>query len=192
MTARRPRSAYTLFELILVMAIISMVAALAYPSIEAMYGDYRLTAGVDQVRAAWAAARAHALDEGRPYRFAILPNQGNYRVAPDSADFWAGSGGAADAAQASTPPYILEETLPRGVRMALSDTPSVGGADDLTSQPAASVDAGQWTPVAVFLPDSTARDDAEIVFQTRGCRPRALRLRALTGIVTPRILDTDH
>jgi hypothetical protein len=43
---------------------------------------------------------------------------------------------------------------------------------------------------AVFLPDGTARGDAALVFRARGCRPVVLRLRALTGIVTGKLLGS--
>ena len=40
------------------------------------------------------------------------------------------------------------------------------------------------TTVAVFLPDGTARDDAEIRFQVKGAMPKSVKLRALTGGVS--------
>ena len=79
---RQPRQAFTLLELVLVMTILVMLAAISYPSIDAMYGSYRVQAATDQVRAAWAEARTHAANEGRPYRFSIVPNKRNFRVAP--------------------------------------------------------------------------------------------------------------
>src|SRR5260370_627756 len=76
------RSAFTLLELIMVMTILVILAVLSYPSINAMYGSYRVEAAADQVRAAWAEARTHAANEGRPYRFSVVPNKRNFRVAP--------------------------------------------------------------------------------------------------------------
>ncbi|TMQ33677.1 MAG: prepilin-type N-terminal cleavage/methylation domain-containing protein [Planctomycetota bacterium] len=89
---RRSRQGYTLFEVVLVLALLVLLAAITYPSLDAMYGDSKVTAAGDMVRGAWAEAQARAMDEGRAYRFAVIPNQGNYRVAPDSADFWSGNG----------------------------------------------------------------------------------------------------
>jgi hypothetical protein len=40
--------------------------------------------------------------------------------------------------------------------------------------------------VAVFLPDGTARDDAEVRFQVKGALPKTVKLRGLTGAVTVR------
>ena len=53
------------------MALIVLLSAAIYPNIEAMYGDSKVTASGDMIRAAWAEAQAHAMNEGRPYRFAV-------------------------------------------------------------------------------------------------------------------------
>jgi type II secretory pathway pseudopilin PulG len=186
-----------LFELILVLAVLALLAALALPSLQAMYGDYRVRAAADQVRAAWAGARAHAMDEGQPYRFAIVPGGANYRVAPDSADYWAGSGDSPAPVDTENPPLVLEESLPKGIHFSLSGNPPSQIDDFASDESAAPVraDPSDWNKLTVFLPDGTARDDVEIVFQGRGARPMVLNLRALTGIVTARVYDPsgkDH
>src|SRR6516165_5511545 len=99
------RRAFTLFELLLVLALLVILAGLALPSIDAMYADSRVTAAADQVRASWASARAHAIREGRPYRFAIAVNGNGFRVAPDSSEFW-GGGDAPAAAGGGEPPLV--------------------------------------------------------------------------------------
>jgi prepilin-type N-terminal cleavage/methylation domain-containing protein len=184
------RSAYTLFELILVLALLALLAALALPSLQAMYGDYRVRAATDQLRAAWAAARAHAMDEGLAYRFAIVPGGANYRVAPDTPAYWTGGGDAPASADPDNPPLVLEEALPKGVRFS-TDSSTLGGSDlaDDTLPAVAEASPGDWTPLTVFLPDGTARDDVSIIFQGRGARPMALTLRALTGVVTAKFAD---
>src|SRR5256885_1690263 len=53
MAPRNPRPAFTLLELVLVVAVIGIFAALSAPSIQGMYGSYKLTAATDQLRAAW-------------------------------------------------------------------------------------------------------------------------------------------
>jgi prepilin-type N-terminal cleavage/methylation domain-containing protein len=172
------RSAFTLFELVLVLAVMVMFAALAYPSMEAMYGGYRLTAGVDMVRAAWAAARSRAIEEGHPYRFAIIPGEGRFRVAPDSGAYWSGNGPSDDA---GPPPLIQEDALPKGIRFASADSAAATDAGNAQQE---SGGGGPWTSVATFLPDGTAREDVLIEFSQRGGgRPLVLKLRGLTGVV---------
>src|SRR5205823_247476 len=85
---RQPRRAFSLFELLLVIALIVLLAAIAYPTLDGALATFRITEAADMVRACWADARAHAMNEGQAYRFAVLPGQGNFRVAPDSPDYW--------------------------------------------------------------------------------------------------------
>jgi hypothetical protein len=166
-----------------------LMAALVVPNIDAMYADYRLAAAVDGVRASWAQGRSHAMDEGRAYRFAIVPGKGNYRVAPDSADYWTGSGPPTPTNPAN-PPLVLEEALPKGIIFTTTAAANQYAGGD-TAFPVGGVESSQWSPTALFLPNGTARDNVEIVFQARGCKPRILRLRALTGVVTSRNLGAE-
>lgn len=186
------RRAYTLFELILVLALLVVLSALAYPSLESMYGDFRLTSAADQVRARWAAARAQAMDEGRPYRFAIVPNKGNFRVAPDSGDYWPGNGDASANADTGNQPLVVEEALPKGVRFALDRSQTAGDAQGESSLPVGGVEGGAWTNAVTFLPDGTTREDREYVLITRGARPLLVKLRGLTGAVTVQPLAPEE
>jgi type II secretory pathway pseudopilin PulG len=174
-------------ELVLVLALLIVIAAIVYPSVDAMYGNSRLTQSADQVRAAWAAARSQAIDEGRPYRFAVVPNKGNFRIAPDSSDYWTSNASPAPSDPAN-PPLVLSETLPRGMRFNTADVPagSISAKGEASSLPPASVPPGTWSTKAVFFPDGTAREDVEIIFGAAGTREIMLRLRALTGAVTVR------
>jgi len=161
---RRP--AYTLLEVVLTLSVIVIVAAIALPSTLSMYSQHKLRAATDTVRAGWAGARSHAIDEGRPYRFAVQPNTGSFRIAPDDQSFWSGS----PTIDNDHPALILEDALPTGIRFAMD------GAGN-----SASGGSGQWTTVAVFQSDGTAQDDVDIVFQMDDSRPLVLTLRAMTG-----------
>ncbi len=168
-----PRRGFTLLEVTLVMAVMVLLAAMALPSIETMYGDVRLSAAADQVRGRWADARSKAIDEGRPYRFATQPD-GQYKIAPDTADFWSGSGDptGGEANDSDTPPLVVEESLPQGMKFA--DESNSGDSSD----------AGPWQTAIKFLPDGTASADKTITISADGYRPVQLRVRALTGAVT--------
>jgi prepilin-type N-terminal cleavage/methylation domain-containing protein len=180
MTTRR---GFTLLEVTLVLAVIVLVAAMAYPSIEAMYGDVRLTAAADQIRARWADARTKAIEEGRAYRFAVQAD-GKFRVAPDADDFWSGGGGTPAANTESNdpdaPPLILEDALPKGVLFG-DETNSGGGSD-----------GGPWTTILKFFPDGTASADRTITIQAEGYRTVQLKVRALTGAVTVETLPAGR
>jgi prepilin-type N-terminal cleavage/methylation domain-containing protein len=170
MTSRR---GFTLLEVTLVMAVIVLLTAMVLPSIEAMYGDVRLSAAADQVRGRWADARTKAIEEGRPYRFATQPD-GQYKIAPDTAEFWGGSGDATagESNDPDSPPLVIEESLPQGIKFA--DESNAGDSSD----------GGPWQSALKFLPDGTASADKSITLQADGYRPVQLRVRALTGAVT--------
>ena len=170
-----PRSGYTLMELALVLAVLVIVAALTFPLIEPMLSENNVTAARDMVRARWADARGRALEEGRPYRFAVTENTGKFRIAPDDDMYWSGSNTAVNGADDK--PLILEGELPEGVLFTTSASAFHGGA--------APGPGAEWgLAVAVFLPRGSARDDAQIFFGKAGQRVLGLQLRGLTGAVT--------
>jgi prepilin-type N-terminal cleavage/methylation domain-containing protein len=171
MTRRTRRPGLTLIEVLLVMALLLALGAIAYPTLSAMYGDVRVKAAADEVRAAWTEARARAIEDGRAYRFAVEPGTGKFRVAPDSGEFWdGGSGGASD--ENSAPPHVQDDELPNGIVFeASADLPSDGA----------------WTTVAVFNPDGSCQADTEITLrEDDGSTPVVVRVRAMTGAISVR------
>jgi Tfp pilus assembly protein FimT len=182
--SRSRRSAVTLFELILVCAILVVVAVLSAPSLQAMYAGYKLNGAIDSVRAAWAEARARAIDENRPYRFSVQPAGGAFRVAPDDDEYWAGGAPANDPNGRG---LVLEQSLPSGVRFSVNgecaDPSNNEGpaGNDLGDRP---VNNSNWSTTCVFHPNGTAGENVTIQFRVRGARPTSLYLRGLTGNVT--------
>jgi len=182
----RRRPAYTLLEVVLVLAVLVMVTALAYPSIDGMYGHHRLTAALDEVRGTWAAGRSHAIEEGQPYRFAVVLGKGNFRLAPDSPEYWDGSGTQPQTGNGPQP-AVITGALPRGVTFANGPGGGGGGGGAGGANPDTvleSVSPTQYQSIAVFLPDGTARDDVEVCFNVRGAAPAVIRLRSMTGVVS--------
>ncbi len=185
----RPRPAFTLTEMLVVLALIVIIAAISVPALQDLYADYLQDAAADGVRAAWAEARLHAIDEGRPYRFAIVPGMGNFRVAPDGPEFWAG--GDSSSSPSNSPPWMMQDALPRGIRFADPSGLGGGAATGDTALPPDAVGLEQWMPVVNFMPDGTASQDVEIVFESRNALPLQLKLRAMTGSVTAVRLRPD-
>jgi len=187
MRSRSRRSGFSLFEVVVVSAVLVMVAALSYPTLKSSYGYYKLNGSIDSVRAAWAQARARAIEQGRPYRFSVEPNGSHFRVAPDSPDYWSGSAPGDDSQGKG---YVLEQGLPGGVRFAVNGEAGAAAPDARSS----STDPGaadttnysgiDWNTAVVFLPDGTAKDDVRILFQVTGAQPTAVQLRGLTCAVT--------
>ncbi len=185
------RRGFTLLEIILVLALVVILASLVYPSFSAMQAQYRVEGAADGAKAGMLTARARAIEEGRPYRFAVVPGKGNFRVAPDSSDFW-GGGAPPAAPEGTAAPLILEDSLPQGTYF--GDGGQVREGDSTSLDPGG-VSPGMWKAVAVFLPDGSARtpdgsDDSlptvDVPVACEGTRPLVVTLRLLTGTVTVR------
>jgi Tfp pilus assembly protein FimT len=181
---------------LLVLALILLLSAIAYPSLDSMFSFYKVQAAADKVRAAWAEAQAHAINEGRPYRFSVVPSKGNFKVAPDSSEFWGdnNSSSSDDNGNGQDQAYVMEDALPKGVRFAMNnDQPEASfdaGGDSAAE--VGTVNAGEWNTVATFLPDGSARQDlVEVSFGARGTRSISLRLRGITGVVTMRMSEGE-
>lgn len=160
----------------LVIGIMVVLAGVAVPMIDRLYGDMRLEAAGDQIRARWSEARSRAMTESRPYRFAVQPGTGAFRVAPARAEFWPGSDlppavGDTDPNQL---PFQVEQMLPDGIIFEL--------APDTISTSEASADG--WVGMVTFMPDGTCLEDVTIQVGSQGFRPVVLRLRGLTGSVS--------
>jgi len=102
---RTQRNGVSLFEIIVVLAIIAIATAMAVPTVKSLMGDTPVRAAADQVKSRWAEARAKAIEQGKPYRFQVLDST-SFRVAPD--DDFDGDG-------------KMEDTLPRDVTFGTPD-----------------------------------------------------------------------
>jgi len=167
---RRP--GLTLLEVLLVVAIIVALGAVAYPTLDAMYGDVRVKAAADQVRGACTEARARAIEDVRGYRLSVQPGSGKYRVAPHASEFWDGSGSEGMGEEVSVPAFILEEELTKPIVFKIDgDFPT----------------EGEWTTIAIFNPDGTCSADVEITLkEDDDSSPLIVRIRSMTGAVSVR------
>jgi len=171
------RRGVTLFESIVVLAILVIAAAVVTPSLSTLSGNTPVNAAADTVRARMADASRRARDDGRPYKFAVKDGTGEFQIAPDSPEFWDGAVEGASppsTGDGSQPPLVIKETLPQEIRFVTpGDAGQSGGGG-----------AGGWSCLIVFQPDGTTLQDAEIAFGGQGSRPLVLRVRAATGAVT--------
>jgi Tfp pilus assembly protein FimT len=168
---RRPlRRGLTLLEILLVITLIIMISAVAYPSLSALYMDTRVKAAADQVREEWTVARSHAIEGGMHYRFAVQSGTGKYRVAPDADEYWEGSNPESSDGIAI---YTQEGELPNGILFNIED----GGESS----------AEGWVKLVVFNPDGSCQEDYEIVLkQDEDTTAFVVRVRAMTGAISVR------
>ena len=150
----RRRSAFTLLEMILVMAILAILAGLSVALIPRMMADSRITVAGDTVRSNWAKMRAKSIQEGRAYVFKYKEKQPNFKIEPYGVTVESS--------------MVVEGELPKDVVFA----PGMGEAVD------------GWFEAGVIFPDGTAQTDVIVTFGEKEGAQLELRLRAFTGTVT--------
>lgn len=168
MRIRNTRRGFTLLEILLVMAVLLILAAVTIPSLSSLYGNVRQRAAADVVRARLADARALAMETGTAYRVAISADNTKIRVGPDGADF----GDLPASAQATGTAKVIESTLEKA-------TVERGIEPD---EPPAVVDASGWMTVVTFLHDGTCKEDTVMVRILEGdFPPLRIQIRGVTG-----------
>jgi prepilin-type N-terminal cleavage/methylation domain-containing protein len=168
---RPGRSAFSLMELILVLAIVVIASAVAVPVVSTMIADSRMSAAGDQVRGGMAETRARAMDQCRPWRMAFLPGTGVYQIAPDDGD-WSGADH-----EPTEKVDLLRDQLPKGIVFGSSEHEISGGQGGSSG-------GGGWTTICVYKSDGTGQDDATTYFGKPGLIPMRIKMRAFTGSVT--------
>jgi prepilin-type N-terminal cleavage/methylation domain-containing protein len=168
----RPRQAYTLLEMILVMAIILIIASISIPVMQTMLADSRRSASADLLRGRLAEARSKAMEEGRPWKLAFIAGTGSYQYAPEDSTEWNNT--ATDAVEKID---VVRDELPKDIVFAVN-------RDDIVSSQGGSSPGSGWETIAVYQSDGSARDDTTSYFGKAGQAPMRAKLRALTGAVT--------
>ena len=189
------RNAMTLFELLLVLALLVVVGSLAAPLYEGSFSSIRLRRGTDQVLAAWSQSRTHAIEAGRIYQFRFKPEGNAYRV-----DRWAG-GLEIDQIETNTPGnsetldpsenrtlaeiefanWNLSETLPEEIAFSSSESVREDEMGERTMTRLDQESDTEWSSPILFYPDGTTSDASLLLKSKKGLYRRAT-LRALTGV----------
>lgn len=168
------RQAYTLMEIVCVVAIIAAAAAMSVPVWQTMLTDARMTAAGDQVRARLADARSKAMEQGVPWKFAYIPGTGVYQLAPEDSQDWSST----DTTPTRTDVLIRDE-LPKDVVFGMNQS-DIQNA----SEGGSSAGGAGWQTIGVYLYAGDARDDVTTYFGKPGLMPMRVRLRGMTGVVT--------
>ena len=163
---RRPhRTGYTLFEILVVLALLLLLAIVILPSVVSFRGDTRQRAAADVIRGELAAARGRAMEEGRPYRVAINQAGTRIRRAPDGPDF------------ATTPAFDHPDPFSTAVDCEFDHVTAEVIADEASPQ-----SPDEWKTVATVQPDGTCREDsAVVVIKEPGNGELRLLVRGLTS-----------
>jgi prepilin-type N-terminal cleavage/methylation domain-containing protein len=172
MRAAPARRAYTLLEIILVMALIVIMSAVAVPMMQSMLGDARVSAAGDLLRGQLAETRGNAMGEGRPWRLAFLPNTGVFQMAPEESSEWDNV-----VQDPILSPDVTRDALPKDIVMSLNQGDIMGNEKAIAAGSA-------WETIATYSPDGSARDDVTVYYGRPGFGPNRVVLRSLTGSVS--------
>ena len=195
------RKGFTLFEVLLTLCLLVIIAAIVWPSLERSFSTQRLRKAADQIRTGWCKARIKAMTTGYLLVFRYEIDGGKYRLYGQTADgaYVQTAESAYFALTQATPASStnnanyspdnvftgtsspLDKMLPDGIAFV--------GNETLVDQRAAvalnnisNAEAG-WSDPIFFYPDGTT-STARLLLRNKDYRMIELFLRGLTGVVT--------
>ncbi|QGJ71089.1 Hypothetical protein PBC10988_27920 [Planctomycetales bacterium 10988] len=188
MNRRRPLSSrrfdqagLTIWEIMLVLAIVAVMAAMAVPALEGPLATQRLRSGAETIRAAWVKARVEAMKSGEVLTFRYSPETSDFMLET----FAPMSGGTNFAglemdATAGTSTAQPDATLPDGITFVESETMSDARSQYWTMQ-GETAEVAEAAPI-FFYPDGTTSTASLWLGNERGHLIR-LDIRGITGVV---------
>jgi hypothetical protein len=183
-------------EILLVLAVLTLVAAVAWPELQKPFASRRLHWAADTVRTQWCQARCEAMKSGHVYAFRYVVRGDRFRTEAEADTGWMSAAGpetassATGAAEGHSPASetvflpVETGTLPEGVTFmpgepAASEPPATPGAENEAQE-----SAGEgWSDPILFYPDGTT-SDATLVLAGQHRLAIEMMLRGLTGTVT--------
>jgi prepilin-type N-terminal cleavage/methylation domain-containing protein len=179
------RAGFTLLEIVLVLAVLLVLAAVTYPAFERVYVDLNLRQSADAVSNKLAGTRLRALDSGLTFGFRYEPYGRRYvcvpliASGPEANETEGDSGPIAGAFQGE----LAEGTMFRGADDAPESVETLS-EDQLSGLPDAdSLLRVQWSAPIRFFPDGTAEQSQfELIDEER--QFLKLSVRDLTAAVS--------
>ncbi len=202
-SGRRRRRGFTLMEIMLVLAVLVVIAAMSIPALEGPMENHRLRVSGDTVRVQWSHARILAMETGRTYVFKYQPELPNFKIEPWymeddylESDVVMGFGGGtmAGASRVSSPDGISTLTsntassktelgeLPEGVMFVGSEMELDDRSAFLSVTATGAEDDALWSSPIFFYPDGTS-STARILMMNGRSRYLMVSVRGLTGVV---------
>ena len=172
------RRAYTLVEMLIVLALLAVLASFSWPAVRGMLGKGDLRAAAKQVRVALAKARLGAIESGAACAFRYRPGSGRFEVGPLSNEV--------EESESPSPPARerqsrrndpAEDSLPSSVWF-VEPKASPGGTEAAASSGRA--DDAAWSAPIVFFPNGRS-SSARIRLAGPGGHEVEVALRGLTG-----------
>ena len=179
---------FSLLEVLLVVAVMVLVAALALPALNRSFTVQSVKKGADRVRGEMSRARVRAMREDQIYAFFYSPGTSHFLVAPFSeAVPTADVGPVPDAMRVSHYDFS-NNLLPQGVFFAGGDVAADARSQDAIEQAPGSI--SDMKPI-LFYPDGTAQDAVLLVQNLEGDLVE-ITVRGLTGITRSRTITDPN
>ena len=184
--AARARRGFTLLELMLVLALMVVIAAIVWPSIKGPFESQRLRKAAEQLRAELGKTRVRAMRTGAIQTFRFQVGMGNF-----SSETWTASIEDVNASNATSfeplpgsvaAPTMREDVLPEGVVFHAAEVTLDARAAKLQGGGGEGGAAeGQWSDPIFCYPDGTTSNTHIVLSNSRG-QAIIVTLRGLTGL----------
>ncbi|HND52428.1 MAG TPA: prepilin-type N-terminal cleavage/methylation domain-containing protein [Pirellulaceae bacterium] len=186
------RPAFTLVEVMLVLALLVVIGALIWPAVKGPFEGQRLRKAGDQVRAEWTRARTRAMKSGRTQVFQFQTGKDSYTVqtwtGPGDDEQSTREGGFSAAGGGFGTPAAPQPTAGANRTGQLPEGVTFVGAETTIDQRAAmrgasNPAAGDQSEPILFYPDGTT-STVHVVIANQRDRAIVVSLRGLTGLAT--------
>lgn len=194
------RLGYTLMEMLLVLIVVGVILAVAWPNVARLSGQQKLMDSSEKVRTLMASARVHAIDSGLVYQFRYEPGGHYFVVVPFEREFEGVSPNARGTGTATGLGRFSKASgmLPDGVTFAAPTLLNPGGSGAAATAPgmgqklspdslsgllnAGKLESVSWSGPILFQSDGTAADATLELVDKRHQRI-TLQVRGVTGAI---------
>lgn len=191
----RPAQGLTLMELMLVMGLLVIVAAVSLPALGGTLEKQKLRSAAQQIQAVWNRTHVRSMKAGQIYVFRCELGGRKYEVIPWDAEvtaddpqasstmtsFGPETSGSGDAAFANSAPAVIEGELPEGILFLEGDTAAEERAMAIESVMQNQVSRNvRWSRPVLFYSDGLS-SDAYVLFENSRKQGIKLTLRGMTG-----------
>lgn len=189
-STRPPRHAVTLLEVMLVLALLVVMASIAWPAMQRPLSSQRLRKSADAVRVVWARSRVKAMSTGQTlvFRYSVEGDRYNlqYHAGPEFSSDALSEESETFSSDTDPAAFVFgnEAKLPEGVVFMSGETTEDTRASSLVLEEPPMAEAGTtWSEPILFYPDGTS-STVRLVLRNAYDRAIELSLRGLTGVVT--------
>lgn len=185
-------SGYTLFEMLLVLALLVGLMAMTYPTLARLRLEHQLKQGAEMVRLQLASARLHALESGTDYQFRYEPGGKHFLAVPAEYQAIQAQIAAGQVSGNSAPAAVYWKTQGEfAVNVTFGEATST---EQVSPQPlpqeflagfekADELSRIAWAPPLIFKADGSARDFAVEIENEEG-KYVIMTVRGITGGTT--------